>query len=296
MKYWRSNRGLGQLLVIAGVLILSVDAPLVRLSGLEPLNLSFWRGVLVTSSLVVMLRVTKKVWVWRLLWDAPNIAVPLASAACMSIGGMAFVFGVQTGSVAKVVVIYATTPFLAAVCSIVMLKEFAPLRTWLASLVAVVGVALIARHSAEMDILRLDIIALGGAMAVALSFTLLRCAPEVDRFAVTASNGVCTMIFSSLVARPQSIPLLGLPYVLVLGLVVLPVAGVLIGEATKYLSSSEVSLFLLLETILAPIWVYLIFGDQPASSTWFGAIFILAALLWIILVDISGVSARRVRC
>ena len=42
---------------------------------------------------------------------------------------------------------------------------------------------------------------------------------------------------------------------------------VLVTIAPRYISAAEVNLFFLLETILGPIWVWLIIKEQPSLET-----------------------------
>jgi drug/metabolite transporter (DMT)-like permease len=65
-----------------------------------------------------------------------------------------------------------------------------------------------------------------------------------------------------------------------MGLVQMPAALILIAQSTKYLPSPEVSLFLLIETILAPIWVWLFIGEIIPESTFLGGGIILMTIVW----------------
>ena len=53
---------------------------------------------------------------------------------------------------------------------------------------------------------------------------------------------------------------------------------VLITLAPRYISAAEVNLFFLLETILGPIWVWLVIKEQPSTETIIGGIVIIAAI------------------
>jgi drug/metabolite transporter (DMT)-like permease len=59
----------------------------------------------------------------------------------------------------------------------------------------------------------------------------------------------------------------------------MPIALLLITVGTRFLPATEVSLFLLLETILAPIWVWMVFGELPPEATLAGGILILVTLV-----------------
>jgi drug/metabolite transporter (DMT)-like permease len=63
------------------------------------------------------------------------------------------------------------------------------------------------------------------------------------------------------------------------GLVVIPVAFFLLATGPKYISGPEVAMFYLLETVLAPVWVWLIFTETPTTQSLIGGSILIAALL-----------------
>ena len=63
------------------------------------------------------------------------------------------------------------------------------------------------------------------------------------------------------------------------GTLVLPISFALITYGSRYLPAAEVSLILLLEALLGPLWVWLIVGEAPGSLTLSAGLFILATLI-----------------
>ena len=68
-------------------------------------------------------------------------------------------------------------------------------------------------------------------------------------------------------------------YLILLGAVVMPIANLLLIRGPRYITSAEVSMFLLLETILAPIWVWLVVAEKPSENSLIGGAIILTALV-----------------
>ena len=52
----------------------------------------------------------------------------------------------------------------------------------------------------------------------------------------------------------------------------------LVTIAPRFITAAEVNLFFLLETIIGPIWVWLIIKEQPTAETIFGGIVILLTI------------------
>jgi len=61
-------------------------------------------------------------------------------------------------------------------------------------------------------------------------------------------------------------------------MVQMPLALALLSTATRYLPSPEVSLFMLIEMVLAPVWVWLWFAEWPGIATLIAAVILLATL------------------
>ena len=53
---------------------------------------------------------------------------------------------------------------------------------------------------------------------------------------------------------------------------------VLVTIAPRFIPAAEVNLFFLLETIIGPIWVWLIIKEQPSIETLYGGAIIIATI------------------
>jgi drug/metabolite transporter (DMT)-like permease len=62
------------------------------------------------------------------------------------------------------------------------------------------------------------------------------------------------------------------------GMLIYPVAFILLTIAPQYISAPEVSLFALIETVLGPIWVWLGGYEAPPFTAIIGGILLISAL------------------
>ena len=53
---------------------------------------------------------------------------------------------------------------------------------------------------------------------------------------------------------------------------------VLVTIAPRFIAAAEVNLFFLLETVIGPIWVWLIIKEQPTIETIFGGMVIIVTI------------------
>ena len=68
-------------------------------------------------------------------------------------------------------------------------------------------------------------------------------------------------------------------YLLVMGLYVVPVGTALMYVGPRYIPAAEVGLLLLMESILGPIWVWLVFAEQPGVNTLVGGAIVLSTVV-----------------
>jgi drug/metabolite transporter (DMT)-like permease len=62
------------------------------------------------------------------------------------------------------------------------------------------------------------------------------------------------------------------------GLVMAPAAAFALSLAPKFIPAPQVAMFFLLETVLAPIWVWLIFSETLTPATLVGGSIVLLAI------------------
>jgi drug/metabolite transporter (DMT)-like permease len=271
----RHMRRHGILLASTGVLVLSVDSLLIRLAATDGWTILFWRG------LFMLIALSLAAWSKDRRTGLAGFAEPLtwliALLFCLSTA--AFVLSIMLTRVANTVVLISAGPLFAALFSTWLLKEKVPLRTWLAIAGACSGVLIVCSNSLGEGNLGGDLLALGNAVVMGASMTLLRKHQAVSRSLILAASGALLALLAAPLANPLLPPLASMWVLALMGLVQMPLSLVLLTDATRYLPAPEVSLFLLLETLLAPVWVWLLLGETVPEFTLVGGGLIVAALL-----------------
>ena len=67
-------------------------------------------------------------------------------------------------------------------------------------------------------------------------------------------------------------------YISVTGLIILPVSFFLLSKASRLTSAANVSMIMLLETVLGPLWVWRGIKETPNSLTLLGGVLVVGAL------------------
>jgi len=280
-----SRQARGMLIAGAGVLALSFDALLVRLAGVGPWEVAVWRGVFIALSLALVAG-----WMggWGKALRAPRL--PLLGAGIMfGLNGLLFVLAIMHTAVANVVIILSAAPLFAAACTRLFLREGVAAHTWVAMVVAVVAVGAVFAGSLDGDGLAGDLFALGAAMVLGGNFTLLRRFPQVPRLPTVSLGGVVTALLALPFAAPWGLGADSYAVLALMGLVQMPLALGLLATATRYITSPEVSLFMLVEMVLAPVWVAVWLGEWPTPQT-----LAAGALLLVTLAAHSALALRAV--
>lgn len=266
----------GIVIAAVGVVVLSFDAILVRLTDASGWDIVFWRGWLICAALGAYMLIRHKpvsLPATRGQWTAAAFITVL-----YGVDTSLFVFAVTLTTVANTVVLLSCSPFFAAIFSWIFLGERVRLRTWVAIAAAMGGVTLVFSGSLELGTSPGDLLALLLAIFVGVTMTVLRSVPDLPRTPLVCGAGAVAGLMAWPLADPLSLPAAAYGWLAVMGLVQMPVASVLLMTATRYLPAPEVSLFLLIETVLGPLWVWLALGEEPPALTLLGGAVILGAI------------------
>jgi len=136
---------------------------------------------------------------------------------------------------------------------------------------------------------------LGVAFALALIFVTLRHNPSLPLLLVIGLGSLISGTSGLLIAGPAQMTDGTVWAVLLSALLILPLSFFALNEAPRHTTAANVSLLLLLETVLAPLWVWLGIGEAPSPRMIVGGAVVIVTLAVYVLgaQRISGLSARH---
>lgn len=269
----RVNHKTGISIAALGVLALSFDAVLIRLAETSAINAAAWRSVFIAASLICYLGIVGKVADFKKLKQFGWVA--LFACGIYGLNAALFVFAVSYTTVANTVVILCSTPFFAAIFSWLLLREAVDKMTWFTIAVAVGGVVMVFLGAGSSSSL------LGSALALILSLTtgfllaFLRRHASFPRIPAVCVGAFLSAVILLPFASPTSVDLTSLGWLALTGCLLKPLASVCMLTATRYIPAPEVSIFLLLESLLAPIWAWFLLGERIADNTIIGGAVVL---------------------
>ncbi len=278
MKGIRSDYMRGALLIFGGVMILGPEALLIRLIGTELKTRLFWRGLLSGFVVFAYLGFLKRGLIWSYVMNIGRIGIVIA--VFQALQTILFTVAVHLTATANIFVIFAATPLFAAIFSRLFLGERISRQTWISVVVGFFGILLLFMGRLGDGAPVGDILTLIAACLGAGCFVLARKARHVDMVPATGLYGfimALTMLLSG--AQLGAVAQADIGYLLLLSLFVAPVSYGLIILGPRYLPAPEASLIMMLETLVAPLWVWFVLSEVPPVTTVAAGTLILGTLL-----------------
>jgi drug/metabolite transporter (DMT)-like permease len=269
----------GVLLMIAAGLCWSTGGIFVRnVASADGWEIVFWRSVFMVAFLFAVLAWWHRGAVWSKIAAVGTAGV--LSGALLAATFFFFILSLMRNTAANTFVLMSTGPFFVAVFGWIFLRERVPLRTWLAIGVALAGITLMFADGLEAGRSIGNLLALGVPTAFALNVVVLRrMHAGVDMVPAVMIAG----LISIAVALPFALPLDPNPRDLAvlapMGFLQLGLGCLLMTKATRYLTAGEVGLLSLIETILAPLWVWIGVGERPTELALVGGVIVFGALI-----------------
>jgi drug/metabolite transporter (DMT)-like permease len=264
-------------LTLGGVLAFTPDSLLIRLTAVDSFTLAFGRGLLGGTVILLGFALYARSEFFGAVrnlgrWGA---LVCVLQAACT----IAFYAAFSYTSVANVLVIFACTPLIAAVLSKMIFNEGISSATRWAIVGAALGLMVVASGSLDSIQWFGDSLALLNAVMLALLYTILRGHREINMVPAAGIGLLVTAVVALMFAKFPVMDSVQLASLVLAGLVMLPLALVLMTLGPRYLPAPEVAMISLLEAVLGPLWVWWVIGENPGWQTIAGGSVVIVVLM-----------------
>ena len=271
-----SNQQKGSLLAFIAVFLITPDSLLIRLSNIETWGMLFYRGAIpFVVVLIGTILFYKKNFIKTLLGVGyPGIFYTLSFAIC----NITFLISIQNTNVANTLVMIALAPMLSAILGAIFLKETPDKKTWIAIIVTFVSCIYIFYDSLKLGNFYGDFFGLVTAFGLACNANLARYAKNRDLVPSAVVGKLCVAIFAFFFVKNFELVGNDIIYVPLMCVMCVAIPFVLVTIAPRFITAAEVNLFFLLETILGPIWVWLVIKEQPSLETIMGGSVIILTL------------------
>jgi drug/metabolite transporter (DMT)-like permease len=269
---------LGLMLVTLAAVAWSTSGFFTRLVLLDSWTVLVWRGIFAALGLfVAALGLEGRLGLTRFR----SLGLPgLFLAVVGALASATLIISLKHTTVAHVAVIYATVPFVGAGLAWLVMREVPSREAVLASLAALSGIAVMVGLGGEGGIWG-DLMALGNALSMAVIMVVMRRFPGIPSMQATVVAAMVTALFALPLSginamAPETLD--ALPLLALFGVVSMALGSTLFILGAKYLPVIETALISSLESPLAPIWVWLAFGETPGMATLIGGSVVFAAV------------------
>lgn len=265
---------IGLVLVTLSALAWSTAGLFTRMVALDVPTMLVWRGIFGALGLgAAILVLPRAEGGWRALGRAG-----WAYAAISALGMIAFILALRLTSVAHVSVIYATVPFLAAGLGWAVLGVRPGRGAMVTGLVALGGVGVMMGLGGDGG-WGGDGLALLMTLAMAAMMVLARRFPAIPALKAALLSALISAALAWPLGSPFGVSGPDLAVLAAFGLVNSAAGLLLFTLGARYLPPIETALLGALDAPLAPVWVWLVFGERPAGATLLGGGIVFVAVV-----------------
>jgi len=276
-------------LVACAAVCWSSGGLIARLVTTGPWTTSLWRGLFASLFLTLVLWIARRrniVAQWR-----EGGAPVLIAAVCMATASTCFIFALSRTSVANTAILMSTGPFVAGLLGFLLLGERVAPRTWVTMGVALAGAVVMVSSSYGRGAIVGDLLAVVMAGSFATATVLVRRHPEIPMAPAAALATALTALVALPLAAPLETSARDLLLLAFFGVGQFGAGFLLFMAGARLIPAAESSLIGMLETVLGPLWVWLVLNERPGAATLTGGALILTALVANTVVDL--VTPRR---
>ena len=271
-----TNQQQGSLLALVAVMFITPDSLFIRLSNVDTWGLVFYRGIIPFMTVLLCMLIIYKLNFFKILFTSGYHGI--FYVITFSVTNITFVVSIQNTNVANTLVMIATAPMLSAILGALFLKEPPDKKTWVSIIITFLAIIYIFYDSLKLGNFFGDVLGFITAIGLAIGAVVIRSAKTKNLVPAAVVGKLFVATFALLFI--ESFTLVGNDLLIVPLMCILCVAipFVLVTIAPRFIPAAEVNLFFLLETIIGPIWVWLIIKEQPSLETLQGGLIIISTI------------------
>ncbi len=266
----------GSLLAFVAVMFITPDSLFIRLASVDTWSLVFYRGIIPFFTVLVGMLLIYKANFFKMLFTSGRHGI--IYIITFSITNIAFVVSIQNTNVANTLVMIAMAPMLSAILGAIFLKEMPDSKTWIAIAVTFFAAIYIFYDSLQLGNIFGDLLGFVCALGLAVGAVTIRSAKTKNLVPAAVVGKLLVAVFAIFFIETYALVGRDLLIVPLMCVMCVAIPFVLVTIAPRFIPAEEVNLFFLLETIIGPIWVWMIIKEQPSLETIQGGIVIILTI------------------
>ena len=266
----------GSLLAFVAVVFITPDSLFIRLSNLDTWGLVFYRGIIPFFTVFFGMLLIYKLNFFKILFNSGVHGI--IYIVTFSITNITFVVSIQNTNVANTLVMIATAPMLSAIFGAIFLKEPPDRKTLISIIITFFAIIYIFFDSLKVGNLYGDVLGFITAFGLALGAITIRSAKTKNLVPAAVVGKLFVASFALFFIESFTLIDKDLFIVPLMCILCVAIPFVLVTIAPRFIPAAEVNLFFLLETIIGPIWVWVIVNEQPSVETLQGGAIIITTI------------------
>ena len=266
----------GSLLAFIAVMFITPDTLFIRLANIDTWSLVFYRGIIPFFTVLIGMLIIYKYDFFKMLFTSGHHG--LIYIITFSVTNIAFVVSIQNTNVANTLVMIAMAPMLSAILGALFLKEMPDNKTWIAIGITFIAAVYIFYDSLQLGSIFGDLLGLLCALGLAVGAVTIRSAKNKNLVPAAVVGKLIVAIFAMFFIETYALIDKDLLIVPLMCVMCVAIPFVLVTIAPRFIPAEEVNLFFLLETIIGPIWVWMVIKEQPSLETIQGGVIIILTI------------------
>ena len=271
-------RKLAILLMIASSVVISFSGLIVRILEVGPLVMNFYRGMFLMCAVMVLLVVRYRgatiVRVISVGWSGIIAGMMLAAAA------ITFLQSLTHTTVANTLFVLGAIPFVTAGLAWIFLKERPNSATLITMVIAFAGIVIMIGEGFTIGAAYGNVMALLTTLSFSIYAVLVRRNRQVDMLPAILISTLIIMVVVALMRQGElEISRQDLWLCLLWGGVMSGFTSACFIVASRHIVAAELTIFMLLEFALGPVWVWLFVNESPSRWTLVGGALVICAVL-----------------
>ena len=263
-------------MAFVAVMFITPDSLFIRLSNVDTWGLVFYRGIIPFFTVLIGMLLIYKLSFFKILFNSGYHGI--IYIVTFSLTNITFVVSIQNTNVANTLVMIATAPMLSAILGAIFLKEPPDKKTWISIIITFLAVIYIFFDSLKLGNFYGDILGFITALGLAIGAVTIRSAKSKNLVPAAVVGKLFVATFALFFIESFALVDKDLIIIPLMCILCVAIPFVLVTIAPRFIPAAEVNLFFLLETIIGPIWVWLIIKEQPSIETLQGGMIIIITI------------------
>jgi drug/metabolite transporter, DME family len=268
--------------ILLGALCMSFAALLVRLiQNADGFQILFYRGFPQCVMVMIVACVIRRMSIKEFFKSIDKTDIYLGIA--MSIAFSFYIFALLNTSVASALFILSIAPVFAAILSWIIIGEIPTKRTWVAIACAIIGVTIMVGTNLTFGQLIGNFFALISALSFALMLVMARKSKKSDVLTGNFLGAGFAIVISIILAHTYGdgliITVKDMWLSFALGAFTIGIGIAFVAWGAPYLPAANVGVLVLIESVLAPVWVWIFLNISMKYQEILGGMIILCAVL-----------------